>query len=410
MFQRIRTSDARIRNLPFPFLGAVSISSDVEYMSFEFFEVLMKFLNTRDSTPLGDGLGLEVTSSMFFYSVDSKTFSYFMGESHDGPMAPYALRINEYLSSGWIDTNHSFGDFFKSNKFTRDHANRSFNVLKNLNVSLQVFTNHGGNTSNLGKHHYQYTGDQIGTVAYHSDLLKKNGVSYVWLDSGPFIIEAQSLLGAPKYYLKQLVRRVDNQYLRGSNRLFKKVTLRDGGQFTGFVRLRSTGRFAPDFSSLSYQLNLINWDRMYKAKGVIILYQHLGVLTQNSSQCQAATVEDILRRKDVFMAPFYFLQNETRKGKLWVAGTARLLSYVDMIESVKLNYDEVRNQYTARHHSKALVDPQILFQGLTFYIDPNKPVELYGNGKKLNIEYNGPDETRRYSVSVPLQPLRDIWK
>ena len=106
----VRNSQAQLCNVrpwPYPFKAALTISNDAEYVSFNFFEELMTFLNTESQTSLGQGLGIEVTSSVFHFSANPYNFSVFKGASPDAKPSEYAHRIEEYLSGGWIDTLHA---------------------------------------------------------------------------------------------------------------------------------------------------------------------------------------------------------------------------------------------------------------------------------------------------------------
>jgi hypothetical protein len=174
-----------VRALPYPYKAGVAISNDAEFMSSEFFEGLMAFLNSTGQTPLGRGLGLEVTSSAFFYSAHPYSFSYFEGAAVGGGKAPFAARMEEYLRAGWIDTLHAYGDFDGVGGFQRAHAERTFDALARMGVTLPIYTNHGdsANVQNIGGDAAYHLGDIPGTPAYHTDLLKTHGARYIWTDS-----------------------------------------------------------------------------------------------------------------------------------------------------------------------------------------------------------------------------------
>ena len=138
------------------------------------------------------------------------------------------------------------------------------------------------------------------------------------------------------------------------------------------------------------------------------MYQHLGILYRSAGVCHQATVDAVSRRSRVFLAPFYILEREHKEGRLWVCGLSRLLNYVEVVESVDVQYDSVQNRYNIMY-DEAVEQPEIFFQGLTLYIDPTKLAQVCHNGHELSIVYNGPDETGRYSVSVPIQPMVNIW-
>ena len=178
MFQTIQPKDPKIRALPYPFLGALAMSNDVEFFNFHFFDPFMEFLNTKRTTCFGMGLGLEVTSSFFFYSTHPDSISYFAGIDPKAQLSPLANRIVDYLRSGWIDTNHSYGDFDGVGGFQREHALRCYEVLAKLGLTIRVFTNHGSgeNIQNVGSDAKYHCGDLRGHEAYHADLMKQNGI------------------------------------------------------------------------------------------------------------------------------------------------------------------------------------------------------------------------------------------
>ena len=55
-----------IRPYPYPYKSAISISNDPDFTDFEFFEELLKFLNTDQKTEFGYGVNLELTSGTFY--------------------------------------------------------------------------------------------------------------------------------------------------------------------------------------------------------------------------------------------------------------------------------------------------------------------------------------------------------
>ena len=397
MYSVLNIKDSTIRPLPFPYCGALSISNDCEFMSYDFFEKFMEFLNTSNETRFGKGVELEVTSSLFFYSEDPYSLSYFSSLNSNSKKNEYSSRIDEYLTSKWIDTIHSYGNFDGKGGFTREHAISCFKVLKKLNIKIEIFTNHGDNFNyqNIGKDATYHRGDIKDDVAYHVDLLKENGVQYVWTDS---MITQKNNSRKPIFWNKKV------------NLLFQCI-LRDGNIFKGFNRFRSTGVVAPNISSLNYQLNQINWKKFYSDNGIIIIYQHLGVLTKSMGEIQISTIENILKRKKLFLLPFYFMKKENQEGRLWVPGLRRILRYVDMVESITIVRNEKNREYEIIHTPDIYTEnPQDYFQGLTIYINPNNKITLRYKDKFLAFVKNGPDENGLYSISIPMKQLGDVWK
>ena len=62
------TPKVALRDFPWPFRGMLAICSDIDDESPEHFAGLHRFLNTREMTPLGPGLGLDVSDSFWFYA------------------------------------------------------------------------------------------------------------------------------------------------------------------------------------------------------------------------------------------------------------------------------------------------------------------------------------------------------
>ena len=221
-----------MRSLPYPYKAGVAISNDAEFMSPEFFEGLMAFLNSTGLTPLGSGLGLEVTSSAFFYSAHPYSFSYFEGAVVGGRETAFAARMEEYLRAGWIDTLHAYGDFDGLGGFQRAHAERTFDVLARMGATLPIYTNHGdsANVQNIGGDAAYHLGDVPGTTAYHTDLLKAHGVRYIWTDS--------AVTGEPPVARGGLRRFVPTRKTKTAPAFMADWMLRDGNTMQRFVRFR----------------------------------------------------------------------------------------------------------------------------------------------------------------------------
>lgn len=388
---------AKIRKLPYPYKGALSISYDIDYTNFTFFEELMKFLNSNLKTRFGFGLGLEVSASIFFYSKNPYNFSYFDGIEVNSPYTKYKSRIIEYLQAGWIDTNHSYGDFDNIGGFTRAHAEKVVCELLKFNIKLSCYTNHGDiyNFQNIGNVDKYHRGDLKNTPYYHTDLFYQIGTKFVWT-----ILDIKEL-----YWLKnRVLRHKLFKPLRLREKLLRKGKLRDGTEVYFFTRFRSTGKPAPNLASLIFQLDSLDFRKLYKNQDSVILYQHLGVLYKEGRSCIPATVEAIKSRPELFLSPFYRLAKEAHEGRLWITTTSKLLEYHRMLESIEV-YETGVNKFQVYCKDEEISS----LSGLTIYIDPKERVEVLFRNQPVPILYNGPDETQRYSVTVPMKKNPSIW-
>jgi hypothetical protein len=176
--------------------------------------------------------------------------------------------------------------------------------------------------------------------------------------------------------------------------------------------MRCTGRYAPNLASLGHQLDQVDWGRLYRDHGAVVVYQHFGVLRKTPAGCEPATTASVQALGDRCTAPLRVLAERQEAGRLWVPPLARLLTYVDVVESVRLRPDpsggaiDVLLPDDATDRSLA---PDAL-QGLTFYVDDaDEPIRLRCGDRDVPLARNGPDETGRPSVSVPLERLEPIW-
>lgn len=392
-FSNIYTHQSKynfLRSYPFPYRAAVSISNDAEYMDFEFFDELMKFVNTDQVTKFGTGLGLRLTSSFFPFQTNDKSFGYFKDASRNAVVSNVGRRLEDYLDNKLIDCNHSFGDFDESDYFfERWHALKYLDTLQSKGWDIPCFTNHGGvqNRQNVGQGFEYHSGDKRNSAFYHSDLFPTSGVRYVWSDELYFekISEEKALwIKAPS---------VD---------LLKEITLNDGQDILGVLRFRGTGNIAPNLSSFYYQLRQIDWPKFAKNNNSLVIYQHLGVLFKNFIKCESATIELAIKYKVI--DAFRFLKKISDENTIWIAGFSDLLRYLEMHRDIQVDMLDSELSTTFNINSK-MID----MSGLTLYCNPRKEIKIFLNGLSQDFIYNGPDETGKYSVMIPLKNSVNIW-
>ncbi len=411
VIQRLPAPAPGVRPLPFPFRGALSLSFDADCLGFAFFEALMRLLNTRGPTPLGPGLGLETTSSLFFYSQRREHFSYFSGLGPDAPRCAEADRLDDYLRAGWIDANHAFGDFSPRGGFVRAHALRAYETLAALGATLPVFTNHGpaNNVQNVAPETPWRTwqrGDAPGHPAYHADLFPGAGVRFVWADSMINELAPPGALARLRALARQGRHALGPRQLR-ARRLSFPCALADGTRVRGFFRFRSTGEPPPALGNLGRQLAQVPWDALYARRGCVVVYQHPGVLEKTAGRVVPCGVQAVAARARELLAPLRFLAREREAGRLWVCGLARLLLYGELLASVRLR--RLGPGEVELCGGDPALAPRERFQGLTVYDRSGRGLRLWCAGRELATVRNPADETGAASVSVPLVPLEDIW-
>lgn len=414
MLGGVRPADDRVRRWPYPYLGSLSISNDIDYCSFDFFEHFMRFCNTTNITPFGRGLGMEVTSSFFTFARPERQFGYHAGLSISSQPSMEAPRIGEYIAGGWIDANHAYGDFDEVGGFERGHAERYLEVISRHRGDVRVFINHGDacNAQCVGgpgaAHH---DGDRKHSPAYHADLLGRAAPAFVttsWHIVGDETKQS-SHLRSRLQALRTLAQGLQHRRRAGAPayNVLEPYILQDGTAVLAFTRLRGTGYNAPNLGSLNYQIELVDFDKLYASESSVIIYQHWGILYREARRCVSATVDDVVARPGI-LSGLRRIAREFHESRLWIAGTQRLLDYAYMVARTTVETGSDKGSYRVICKDEP-ENPERFFQGLTIYVDPAEPCSLTYKDRALAIVRNGPDRSGRYSVSVPLARMQSIW-
>src|SRR5688572_22286013 len=184
------SSALSLRRLPYPYRAALAICRDLdETPDAQVYEEQMRFLNTREMTSMGEGLGLEVGNTIYF-DMPPGQFAYWNTDDAGREMARALIR------SGHIDCLHSYGDLAT----TRAHAVRALEELERHQLSLKVWIDHAQAATNFGADIMQGHGDEPGHPAYHADLTLRHGIRYVWRGRVTSVIgqdRSVGLLGLP---------------------------------------------------------------------------------------------------------------------------------------------------------------------------------------------------------------------
>jgi hypothetical protein len=148
-------------------------------------------------------------------------------------------------------------------------------------------------------------------------------------------------------------------------------------------------------------------DKLCNDGGCVVLYQHWGVLHRAGRRCFPAVVDEVAARPEL-MRGLRRLASEYHAGRLWVTGLQRLLDYVLMLENTTVRCCETVGKFEVVC-AVPVERPMEFFQGLTIYIDPAVDSSVMFENQSLPIQYNGPDHTGRYSISVRRTRKENIW-
>lgn len=327
----------RILPWPYPYRAGFALANDCEYFAWGDFCTIHHWLTTRETTTLGPGLGLPVSSSFWFYSEDPEIlgFSYFEGTDGKRKSA-LAPRLAELLRCGFLDTLHTYGGFDLRGGFRREHAEAALDELERLGTRLAVWTNHGSalNVQNLGglwANDYAQ-GDSPGHRAYHADLLAQAGFRYFWLDA--YATNRFSLgTRAGRGFEHGLASPEASPW---GDRILCADRLRDGQEIIAFRRFRGKRRWAPDPGSLADQISPRNLDHLEETGGAVILYQHLGCFRHADGRAECGRGRLL---PPCAVRQLQDLADRYRAQRIWVAPCAAFLRYLDTVGQLRLDVE-----------------------------------------------------------------------
>ncbi len=391
----------QLRKFPYPYDAMLSITSDADGLTLSKFELIHRFLNTHENTPLGTGLGLDISDSFFFFIGNDRSgyldhpeqtswqdqMSYFYrlstSDLHDAKAIIYYSRV------GWIDSMHTLGDFSLADEnrtlFHRTFAKVAVKTLKENHLTYTVWINHG-NKSNVGnfgdiKSTYQQ-GDLKSSPYYISDLILASGVKFVWTGR-------------------------DDHF--GLPSMIYPITLRDGHSCFGFHR------YTDDGFSRSHEV-LWNWNPLFFNKQLSAIH-----LRELENKHEYSIVAQHLGGNSSPL-PFYGrnlaalvrLEQEYKHGRILVARTSRLLQYNEVQQYLHANIE--------LHNGKATIvidqvrDPVLGYyrptldqvRGVTFYTS-NPYATTIKIGKHPvpfdQLRRNPPDQTGVPSLQIAWWPV-----
>ena len=410
-----------LRAFPYPYKAALTICNDPDdtKTTQEFVDV-QRFLNSKKLTPLGEGLGLEIGNSFYFYD-DERHFSFYTHEERAQRV------IIDLIRAGYIDCLHTYGDAATS----RAQILRGLDVLRTLDCTLQVWVNHNGSRNNLGrKFEYLFDrapcqGDTPGSPVFHADVTLDYGIRFAWVGATTRVIgqspkhpsslfstvadfdhlPSSTLSVAKEWRKKMLGSRGDKRYtLHNRNDLMQVMELETGQKLHEFIRYchHPKGvRFGSTAQGLAQVISPRMLEQLKAVQGYAIVYTHFGQ-RNGSAELLPPGSQAALRQ----------LEQEYREGHVYVTTTAKLLNYHHAFRNARWSYETVNGWTSVRiDHledpifGKSPVNWQQL-QGITFYVPDKNKAEVYVQGCCVpGLQRNCSDESGEQSVTIPFVPL-----
>ena len=397
----------QLRSFPYPYRAMMAICSDLdETPNRQVYELIARFLNTTDATPMGPGVGLE-TGNTIYFDMPPDQFAYWNTDDAGRDM------IRALIRSGHIDCLHSYGDLATM----RRQAAAALDELTRYDCNLEVWIDHGTAATNLDPDIMQGHGDEIGHPAYHADLTVDYGIKYVWCgrvtsvtgqdvpaDMGG-ILNWRHPIGSGQTWLKELAKRClgrlgDAKYaMHGPNETIRSIFLRDGRSAYEFMRCNPHWggvSSCEEGRAIGEVLTDEMLGRLVERAGSCLLYTHLGKIDDPQRPFDAKAV-----------ASFCRLAEASSQGRILVTTTRRLLGYRQTLRQISWvgtqNESQIRIAIDTQSQSRtwrALAQADLA--GLTFYVSDPEITTVTVDGQEVDhLEQNEPDHTGRPSVSMP---------
>jgi hypothetical protein len=399
---------------PYPYRAMMAICSDLDDTPDRVVYVeIARFLNTRETTTMGPGVGLEAGNSIFFL-MPAGQFSYFGTDDAGRDM------VRALIRSGHIDCLHSYGD----NARTRRDVERVLEEMDRHDCRLRVWVDHSKALTNFGPDIMVGSGDVTTSPAYHSDLTLRHGIRYVWRGRTTSIVgqnarltaasvirilDRRHPLGSTRTMLKQFAKiwlgaLGSTQWeMHALNRVCRPASLRDGQRVWEF--LRSNPFWAgPGLGDAPDEIGAVLTPRMLETlvatEGVCLLYTHLGKVRDPKYAFPEPT-RAALRR----------LAAMQDAGQLRVTTTLRLLRYLTIRDCLQFTAARTPDGHVAISIG-AVEDPVAGafmpsagdLMGVTFIVDRcAEVVILLRSGQPVHCDVVHRGEST--IASVPWSPL-----
>lgn len=396
-------NDIVLRKFPYPFFAMLAICSDLDETPdrHTYYEI-MRFLNTREETAMGCGVGLEVGNTIYF-DMPPDQFSYWNTDDTGRGM------VRDLIRSGHIDCLHSYGDLAT----TRAHAGRALDELARHGCRIEAWVDHGTAPTNFDGGIMKGSGDLLDSPAFHADLTLGFGVEYVWRgrvtsvigQNAPRTFAGQWTTAHPlssgktvlKEFTKGLLGHCGSQKyaMHADNRILGSSNLRNGQNVYEFMRCNPHWggvSSCETATGINEVLTSAFLETLVAKKAACILYTHLGKIPNG---------EELLPHKS--RQAFARLASYVTAGKILVTTTRRLLGYCRMLEEARFEVNEVGDKMMV---NTQYAGPSQDLDGLAFQVSRPTRLTVSHNGRALGpVHYNAFDREDRFIAFLPWQPL-----
>ena len=388
-----------LRKYPYPYQAMLAICSDLdETPNKDIYFETARYLNTREQTSLGKGVGLEVGNTIYF-DMPSHNFSY-TNTDDDG-----RDKIHRLIESGHIDCLHSFGDFVND----RVSIEKYWHAIQSGKRKIEVWVDHAQAPTNLDNDIMQGHGAEQGTTAYHSDLTVQSGsLPFIWKGRVTSCVAQntkrsyQSILN--KQYIKASLKTITLEFVKGwlarlgnqkyamhkANKVLRKTTLIDGTKVNEFMRCNPAWGGVSCFDQargVHHVLTKKMLDTLVEKEGCSILYSHLGKVHSIEQPFTEQTRQ-----------AFELLAEYQNSKKVLTTTTRRLLGYNRTVEELDFSVkyiDEETHIYLMTDYSGEDLN------GLTWYVEQTRNVKLFINNEFFDgVIINPKDITGKPSISI----------
>lgn len=329
---------------PYPYRSSLAICSDIDECNLDTFIRLHRHMSCAKH-----GLGLPIADSFFAAAKGDEQLA--LLDYNAAPQQRNQEIIAESIRAGIIDSIHSWGDF-NTEPLLAENLNQiaqaTVNWFQDHSLSVPIWINHGSpkNAQNLkSRLAPSYQGDNPDSALYTMPLVKKLGVEFYWwsevVNHSLFLDSRVRSWDDVKLWLpnecKNWIKRLQNKANRVRpfsqiQELLQSETMRDGSSLFAFTRFNQDpkGVWAlPTRDNLHLNLNQEALQALVEDQGTRVLYTHLGISAQPSSQLFSEETQKAFET----LAQFY------HDKLIWVATTSRLLKYHRVVKHLQWSYE-----------------------------------------------------------------------